>query len=237
MDRKNHAGAGFQNYTIFSLWDTYRAEHPLLNLIQPQRVDDMVQSMLAEYKESGNHSTPIWPLWGNETWCMIGYHSVAVIAEAYLKGFRGFDAEEAYQALRDTAMQDRNGLKSYRELGYVASSRGGEATSRTIEYPSMTGAWPAWPRRWDTRKMPSSFISVRPTTAISSTATVGFFRGRKADGSWRKPFNAHRIGRRRIHRGRRLAVCFWRPAGRAGPDKPVWRRRGLRAAARSDVQR
>ena len=124
MDRKNHAGAGFQNYTTFSLWDTYRAENPLLTLLQPGRVDDMVQSMLAEYRESGLHTTPIWPLWGNETWCMIGYHSVPVIADAYLKGFRGFDAEAAYQAMRDTAMQDRNGLKSYKELGYVASQAG-----------------------------------------------------------------------------------------------------------------
>ena len=121
MDHKNHAGAGFQNYTIFSLWDTYRAEHPLLTLLQPGRVDDMIQSMLAEYRESGLHSTPIWPLWGNETWCMIGYHSVPVIVDAYFKGFRGFDAEAAYQAMRDTAMQDRNGLKNYKELGYVAS--------------------------------------------------------------------------------------------------------------------
>ena len=107
-------GAGFQNYTTFSLWDTYRAENPLLTLLQPGRVDDMVQSLLAEYRESEQHTTPIWPLWGNETWCMIGYHSVAVIADAYLKGFRGFDAEAAYQAMRDTAMQDRNGSRATR---------------------------------------------------------------------------------------------------------------------------
>jgi putative alpha-1,2-mannosidase len=82
--------------------------------------------LLAEYRENGQHTTPIWPLWGNETWCMIGYHSVAVMVDAYLKGFRGFDAEAAYQAMRDTAMQDRNGLDSYKELGYVASKPHGE---------------------------------------------------------------------------------------------------------------
>ena len=80
----------------------------------------MIQSLLAEYKESGLHTTPIWPLWGNETWC-IGYHSVPVIEDAYLKGFRGFDPEVAYQAMRDTAMQDRNGLKTYKELGPVCA--------------------------------------------------------------------------------------------------------------------
>jgi predicted alpha-1,2-mannosidase len=189
MDRKNHAGAGFQNYTIFSLWDTYRAEHPLLNLIRPERVDDMVHSMLAEYKESGNHSTPIWPLWGNETWCMIGYHSVAVIAEAYLKGFRGFDAEAVYQALRDTAMQDRNGLKSYREQGYVASRRGGEATSRTIEYAYDDWCLARMAEALGHKEDAQLFYQRSANYRNLFDRTVGFFRGRKADGSWRKPFN------------------------------------------------
>ena len=114
----------FQNYTTFSIWDIYRAEWPLLSILHPDRVNDMVQSLLHEYSELGQHSTPIWPLWGNETWCMIGYHSVDMIASAYLNGFHGFDAETAYQAMRDTAMQDRNGLKTYKSLGYVASKPG-----------------------------------------------------------------------------------------------------------------
>jgi len=75
-DHQNHDGTHFQNYTTFSLWDIYRAEWPLLTLLQPRRVNDMVQSMLTEHPQAGNHTTPIWPLWGNETWCMIGYHSV-----------------------------------------------------------------------------------------------------------------------------------------------------------------
>ena len=188
MDRKNHAGAGFQNYTIFSLWDTYRAENPLLTLLQPGRVDDMVQSLLAEYKESGLHTTPIWPLWGNETWCMIGYHSVPVIVDAYFKGFRGFDPEVAYQAMRDTAMQDRNGLKTYKELGYVASRQGEQATSRTIEYAFDD---------WCIAKMAEALghhedaqLFYRRSTNYRNhfDRTVGFFRGRKADGSWRSPF-------------------------------------------------
>ena len=188
MDRKNHAGAGFQNYTIFSLWDTYRAENPLLTLLQPGRVDDMIQSLLAEYKESGLHTTPIWPLWGNETWCMIGYHSVPVIVDAYFKGFRGFDPEVAYQAMRDTAMQDRNGLKTYKELGYVASRQGEQATSRTIEYAFDD---------WCIAKMAEAlghhedaqFFYRRSTNYRNHfDRTVGFFRGRKADGSWRSPF-------------------------------------------------
>ena len=188
LDHQNHSGAGFQNYTTFSLWDTYRAEHPLLALIQPGRVDDLVQSLLAEYRESGQHSTPIWPLWGNETWCMIGYHSVAVIVDAYLKGFRGFDAEAAYQAMRDTAMQDRNGLKTYKTLGYVASTPRGEAASRTIEYAFDD---------WCLAKMAEALGHQEDARLFYQRAanyrnlfdrTVGFFRGRKANGGWRSPF-------------------------------------------------
>jgi predicted alpha-1,2-mannosidase len=193
MDHKNHSGGGFQNYTIFSLWDTYRAEHPLLTLLQPGRVDDMIQSLLAEYRESGLHSTPIWPLWGNETWCMIGYHSVPVIVDAYFKGFRGFDAEAAYQAMRDTAMQDRNGLQTYKELGYVASKPHAEATSRTIEYAvddwCLAKMAEALGHQDDARMFYQRCANYRNLFDRS----VGFFRGRKADGSWRSPFVANAL--------------------------------------------
>jgi predicted alpha-1,2-mannosidase len=193
MDHKNHSGAGFQNYTIFSLWDTYRAEHPLLTLLQPGRVDDMIQSMLAEYKESGLHSTPIWPLWGNETWCMIGYHSVPVIVDAYYKGFRGFDAEAAYQAMRDTAMQDRNGLKDYRELGYVASKPRGEATSRTIEYAVDDWCLAKMAEALGHQDDAKLFYQRSANYRNLFDKTVGFFRGRKADGTWRSPFVANAL--------------------------------------------
>lgn len=193
MDRKNHAGADFQNYTIFSLWDTYRAEHPLLALLQPNRVDDMTQSLLTEYRESGLHSTPIWPLWGNETWCMIGYHSVPVIVDAYLKGFRGFDAEAAYQAMKDTATQDRNGLKTYKELGYVASEPRAEATSRTIEYTvddwCLAKMAEALGHQDDARLFYQRCANYRNVFDRS----VGFFRGRKANGTWRSPFVANAL--------------------------------------------
>jgi predicted alpha-1,2-mannosidase len=188
MDKKNHAGAAFQNYTIFSLWDTYRAENPLLTLLQPRRVDDMIQSLLAEYKESGLHTTPIWPLWGNETWCMIGYHSVPVIVDAYLKGFRGFDAEAAYQAMRDTAMQDRNGLKTYKELGYVASRQGQQATSKTIEYAFDDWCLAKMAEALGHQEDAQLFYRRSANYRNHFDRTVGFFRGRKADGSWRSPF-------------------------------------------------
>ncbi len=188
-DQKNHPSTNFQNYTTFSIWDIYRAEWPLITLLHPDRVNDIVQTMLAEYRELGQHTTPIWPLWGNETWCMIGYHSVDMMAEAYLDGFRGFDAEAAYQAARDTAMQDRNGLDTYKRLGYVASVPGHAATSCTLEYSFDD---------WCLAKMAEALGHADDARMFYQRAAnyynlfdrnTRFFRGRKADGQWRMPFN------------------------------------------------
>lgn len=188
MDRRNHAGAGFQNYTEMSLWDTFRAENPLLTLVQPGRVNDMVHTMTAEYGELGQHALPVWPLWGNETWCMIGYHSVPVITDAYFKGFRGWDAEAVYQSMRDTAMQDRSGLDDYKTLGYVASRPGRGATSWTLEYAyddwCLARMAAALGHRDDARLFYGRAASYRNVF----DGTTGFMRGRKADGSWRTPF-------------------------------------------------
>jgi predicted alpha-1,2-mannosidase len=133
-DKQDHP-ANFQYYSTFSLWDIFRAEAPLLTVTEPGRVNDFVQSMLAFYQESPDHALPMWPLASYETWCMIGYHSVPVIYDAYEKGFRGFDAELAYQAMRDTAMSGRNRQDEYQKLGYVPYVKGKDAaTSRTLEF-------------------------------------------------------------------------------------------------------
>jgi predicted alpha-1,2-mannosidase len=193
MDHQNHPGTNFQNYTTFSIWDIYRAEWPLLTILHPDRVNDLVQSMLAEYQELGRHTTPIWPLFGNETWCMIGYHSVDMIADAYLDGFRGFDAETAYQAMRDTAMQNRAGLETYKRLGYAASKPGEAAASCTLEYTFDD---------WCIARMAEALGKPDDARLFYQRAanyrnlfdrTTGFFRGRKADGTWRYPFVANAL--------------------------------------------
>ncbi len=187
-DHQNHAGTNFQNYTTFSIWDIYRAEWPLLTILHPDRVNDMVQSMLAQYRELDQHTTPIWPLWGNETWCMIGYHSVDMIADAYLDGFRGFDAEAAYQAMRDTAMQDRNGLRTYKQLGYVASRPGEQATSRTIEYSFDDWCLARMAEALGHKEDAGLFYQRAANYRNLFDRTTQFFRGRKANGDWRYPF-------------------------------------------------
>lgn len=110
-DGKVHQSQNFENYCTFSLWDTYRAAHPLYTILQPARVPDMINSMLAFERESG--LLPVWNLQGCETWCMIGYHSVPVIADAILKGFSGFDYKSALEAMKKSAYQSERGLQFY----------------------------------------------------------------------------------------------------------------------------
>lgn len=113
-DGQVHHAADFANYSTFSLWDTYRAAHPLYTIIQRERVADFVNSMLAFRREWGE--LPIWNFAGNETWCMIGYHSVPVIADAMLKGFGGFDKDEAFEAMKSSAFENWRGLQYYNLL-------------------------------------------------------------------------------------------------------------------------
>ena len=117
-DRQEHRTEGWDNYGTFSLWDTYRAAHPLYTLVAAERVDDMVNSFIAFYEQNGR--LPVWNMWASETDMMIGYHAVAVIADAYLKGIGGFDAEKALEACVATAnLDDYRGIGAYKKLGYV----------------------------------------------------------------------------------------------------------------------
>lgn len=131
-DLKVHKADGFTNYSVFSLWDTHRALHPLMSIINRQRTTDWINTFLAQYKHGG--MLPVWELSGNETFCMIGYHSVPVIVDAYQKGIRGFDANLALKAAMDYAESDRFGLKQYGSMGFVSNDVDHESASKTVEY-------------------------------------------------------------------------------------------------------
>ena len=138
-DGKNHKADDWQNYSTFSLWDTFRTAHPLYTLTTPERVDDMINSFIAFYEPHGR--LPVWNMWGSETDMMIGYHSVPVIADAYLKGIGGFDAVKALDACIATANCDEyRGIGFYKENGYVPYdvtdpyNADNWAMSRTLEY-------------------------------------------------------------------------------------------------------
>jgi predicted alpha-1,2-mannosidase len=132
MDLKIHEAQDYDYYTVFSLWDTYRAAHPLYTIIEQDRTNDFINTFLAKYDEGG--IMPIWDLSACYTGCMIGYHAVPVIADAYLKGLRDYDVDKAFEAMKHSANQDKLGLESYKSLGYIPVEFESESVSKTLEY-------------------------------------------------------------------------------------------------------
>jgi len=116
-DLEIHTTDGFDYYTVFSLWDTYRATHPLFTIIERERTVDFIETMLAQYEQGG--MLPVWELSANETGTMIGYHSVPVIVDAWIKGIRRFDPARALEAMKHSADQEHLGLKYYKQYGYI----------------------------------------------------------------------------------------------------------------------
>ena len=131
MDLNIH-NADFDYYSVFSLWDTYRAAHPLYTIIEQERTNDFINTFLAKYNEGG--IMPMWDLAGNYTDCMIGYHAVPVVADAYLKGIRGYDTKKAFEAMKHSATQDKFGLKAYKSYGFIPVDEESESVSKTLEY-------------------------------------------------------------------------------------------------------
>jgi len=132
MDLKIHQNKDFDYYTVFSLWDTYRAAHPLYTIIEQDRTNDFINTFLTKYDEGG--IMPIWDLSGCYTGCMIGYHAVPVIADAFLKGINDYDVDKAFEAMKHSSVQDKLGLESYKSLGYIPVEKESESVSKTLEY-------------------------------------------------------------------------------------------------------
>lgn len=131
-DREVLENPGHETYTTLSLWDTYRAAHPLYTLVQPNRVNDIINTMLNIYEQQGK--LPVWHLHGNETNTMVGYHAIPVIADAYLKEFRGFDAEKAFEAMKSFALRDERGLGFVKSQGFIPADSQVESVARAMEY-------------------------------------------------------------------------------------------------------
>ncbi len=135
LDQNIYKSDGFTNYTIFSLWDTYRALHPLFNITQPARNNDMIKSMLAHHDESVHNMLPIWSHYANENWCMVGYHATSVIADAMSKNTGDFDYKRALQASVNTAnVRYFDGLGDYIDYSYVPDDKSHSSVSKTLEY-------------------------------------------------------------------------------------------------------
>lgn len=186
MDGKIHTADGYEMYTVFSLWDTFRAEHPLLTIIDQRRTLDFVKSLLAKEQES--HVLPVWELAGNETWCMIGYHSVPVIVDAYAKGIRGFDASKALDAMTRTAGLDHFGLREYRSDGYISGEKEGESVSKTLEYAYDDWCIAEFARQLHRPAEAEQFGRRSQAFRNIFDPVLGFMRP-KENGHWVRPFD------------------------------------------------
>jgi predicted alpha-1,2-mannosidase len=187
MDKRTHTAKGFTNYTIFSLWDTFRAAHPFFTLATPEIVNDLVRSLLAAGEEFG--SLPVWTFASNETYTMMGYHAVPVIVDAYNKGFRNFDTNLAFDLMKHGAMQFKRNLNHYRKYKYIPFDKDGSSASQTVEF-----AYDDWCisefAKAIKKPADAKYFAERSTyfknLFDASSASV---RGKDSLGNWRAPFD------------------------------------------------
>lgn len=190
LDQNIHKAEGFTNYTTFSLWDTYRALHPYFNIIQPKRNADMVKSMMAHYEQSSLKMLPIWSHYANENWCMSGYHSVSVIADAIIKGNYTGDAKAALMACVATAnKRNYEGIGDYIDKGYIPSEKNGTSVSNTLEYAYDDWAIAQLAKHLGETEIYNQFIKRSENWRNNFDKTTGFMRPRLADGSFKKDFD------------------------------------------------
>ena len=179
------------NYTTLSLWDTYRALHPLMTIVQPEMVDNVVNSMLSIYRQQDK--LPIWPLMSGETNQMPGYSSVPVIADAYLKGFTGFDAEEALQAMKATATYEKQkGIPYVMEKGYIPADKVHEATSIAMEYAVDDWGIAAMAHKMGKYEDAATYAKRAHYYKNYFDSSIHFIRPKLEDGSWRTPYDPAR---------------------------------------------
>ena len=189
LDHNIHKADGFTNYTVFSLWDTYRAEHPFLNLVSPQRSADMVQSMICHQQQSVHKMLPVWSHMGNENWCMSGYHGVSVLSDAIVKGVYT-DTDSALKAMVETStVPYYSGLGDYMKLGYVPLDKDGTAASSTLEYAYYD--WTIYNAALKAGR--EDIAAVYRKRALNYRniydRDLGFARPRYSDGSFKKEFD------------------------------------------------
>jgi predicted alpha-1,2-mannosidase len=207
QDRQNHPHPGFTKYTTLSIWDIYRGEVPFIMLMQPHRTSDIVRTLIADYEQLGLHTLPMWPLWGNETWSMTGFHAAAMIVAAYVRGFRDFDAEAAYAAIRDTALGARdtappgasardigrardNGKlqEDFRKHGYVPMDLHGGSVSCTLDIAYDYWCAGAMAELLGKKDDAALFSKLALNYKNVYDPSTGFMRPKTVAGKWRDPF-------------------------------------------------
>lgn len=184
---------GKMQYSTFSLWDTFRAWNPLMTLIDTALVNNMVNSYLDIYDASGE--LPIWPLSAAETGTMIGYHSVSVIADAYLKGIRGFDAEKALDAMKVSSEKNKKGADYYIKYGFIPSNIKKESISCLLEFAYDDWCIARMAQEMGKEDVYRKYIERSQNYINVFDGSTKFFRGKRMDGNWETSFNPFEVGR------------------------------------------
>ena len=190
VDGNIHQAEGFTNYTVFSLWDTYRAEHPFLGLLWPEENSDMIKSMVEHWKQNAVGMLPVWSLMGNENWCMSGYHAVPVLADAIVKGTYKGSAEEALAAMTATSkVRIYEGLGFYMDHGFVPLDESGTAASTTLEYSYDDWTIYAAALKAGASEIADEYGRRAMNYANVYDPSIGYARPRYSDGSFKKDFD------------------------------------------------
>ncbi|WP_320814297.1 GH92 family glycosyl hydrolase [Flavobacterium sp.] len=189
-DNQIHTAEGFDYYTVFSLWDTFRAAHPLYTLIDKKRTSDYINTFIKQYEQVGR--LPVWELASNETDCMIGYHSVSVIADAMAKGIKGFDYEKAFEASKASAMRDVLGLEAYKKNGFISIDDDHESVSKTLEYAYDDWCIAQMAQILNKQEDYDYFMKRSQSWKNLFDWETGFIRPKK-NGGWDKPFDAKEV--------------------------------------------
>jgi predicted alpha-1,2-mannosidase len=195
-DHQVHQARDFNFYSTWSTWDTFRAEHPLMTIVQPpQRTNDFVHSLIAAQQASPYGILPVWAYQGLETWCMIGYHSVPIIADAYMKGIRGYPVDDALKAMVASATYaPYGGLGAYMKLGYVPIDKEPEAASKTLEYAFDDWTLAQMARAAGHKELADQFEKRAANWRNVFDPATGFVRAKKTDGSFNTPFDPAAVG-------------------------------------------
>lgn len=187
-DGKMHENGTYLNYTTFSLWDTYRAAHPLMTIIHPEKMTDVINTMLGIYQQQGK--LPVWHLVGCETDCMVGNPGISVVADATLKGVIGFDKELAFEAMKNSAMLDERGLKYFKEYGYIPYDKENEGLAKCMEYAIADWSIAQVAKEMNKTEDYDYFLKRSKAYTHYFDKETGFMRGLSSDGKFRTPFNA-----------------------------------------------
>src|ERR1022692_434732 len=192
-DGNVHQAKGYDYYTEMSLWDIFRAESPLLTLIQPGRVNDFVDTMLAHFTIFGQNTLPVWPEGGKETWCMIGNHAIPIITDAYLKGLRSWDANEALKDMIASTDKNREQLDAYRDRGFIPTGKDVQSVSKVLEYVYDDACIARLAKALGKDDLAEKYAKRSQNWENVFDPSTGFMRGKNADGSWVTPFGEKEI--------------------------------------------